>query len=70
MTDQNLPEQIEAEQAQLDADVAALAADVPPTPPMLDPFERAVKAHDESMAVLAAQGLLTSSYTTNLALRS
>jgi len=70
MTDQNLPEQIEAEQAQLDIDVATLAADVPPQPVLLDPFERAVKAHDESMAVLAAQGLLTSSYTTNLALRS
>lgn len=75
----NLSQQIEAEQAQLDADVATLAGDalptlsgpaVPPTPPTLDPFERAVAAHDESMAILAAQGLLTSSFTTNLSLRS
>lgn len=65
MTDENLPEQIEAEQAQLDADVAALAADVQP-----DPFEQAVKAHDDAMAVLASQGLLTDSHLTNLSLRS
>jgi hypothetical protein len=37
--------------------------------PELSADERAVKANQESMAILANKGLLTDSFTTNLSLR-